>query len=100
MKRFVIFFCLAIVCLSFTMNFAQSRRVIDGNGKKNNRQPPAKPVESPTPPVNTNTTAQTVGETTEADDSEVIKVETGLVSMPVKVVDRSGKFIAGLTKEN
>ncbi len=97
MKRFAIFFWLAVVCLSFTISFAQSRRVVEGNGKKNNRQP-TKPVESPTPPAGT--TAQTVNENIEADDSEVIKVETGLVSMPVKVVDRSGKFIGGLTKEN
>ena len=97
MKRFAIFFCLTVISLGFTINFAQSRRVTEGSGKKNNRQP-TKPVESPTPPAAT--TAQTVPENSETDDSEVIKVETGLVSMPVKVVDRSGKFIAGLTKEN
>ena len=97
MKRFAIFFCLAVIALGFTLNFAQSRRAAESNGKRNQRQP-AKPVESPTPPVNT--TAQTLPENAETDDSEVIKVETGLVSMPVKVVDRNGKFIGGLTKEN
>lgn len=97
MKKFVIFFCVAVLCLSFTINFAQSRRVTDTNSKKSNQRP----VESPTPPAdNTSQTQQSADENAEADDSEVIKVETGLVSIPVKVVDRGGKFIGGLTKEN
>ena len=95
MKKFVFFFCLVAICLSFTINFAQSRRVTDGVNKKINQRP----VESPTPP-STNATAQTVDETAEADDSEVIKIESGIVSIPVKVLDRSGRFIGGLTKEN
>lgn len=97
MKKFAIFFCAAVLCLSFTINFAQSRRVTDTNNKKSNQRP----VESPTPPFNnTSQTQQNVDENAETDDSEVIKVETGLVSIPVKVVDRGGKFIGGLTKEN
>ncbi len=97
MKKFAIFFCVLVLCPSFTINFAQSRRVTDTNNKKSNQRP----VESPTPPSNnTSQTQQNVDENAETDDSEVIKVETGLVSIPVKVVDRGGKFIGGLMKEN
>jgi Ca-activated chloride channel homolog len=103
MKKFAIFFGLAILCLSFTINFAQSRRITpttDTVKKANKREPT--PVPSPTPPTD-GTTAQTqqqVDENAEVDDTEVIKVDTGIVSIPVKVVDRSGRFIGGLTKEN
>ncbi len=101
MKNLAIFFGLAVICLSFTINSAQSRRVSGDANKKNNRLE-IKPVESPTPP-NSNTTSQTQQNTdgnTETDDTEVIKVDTGIVSIPVKVLDRSGRFIGGLKKEN
>jgi VWFA-related protein len=52
--------------------------VLIGGG---NRQPTA----SPTPPAE--------------DDGEVIKVETNLVTMPVSVLDRDGRFVSGL-KQN
>lgn len=48
-----------------------------------NKQPGATP--SATPP---------------ADDGEIIKVETNLVTMPVSVLDRDGRFIAGLQKND
>lgn len=35
-----------------------------------------------------------------ADDDEVIKVETNLVTMPVSVLDRDGRFITGLTQRD
>ncbi|MBK8466738.1 MAG: VWA domain-containing protein [Chloracidobacterium sp.] len=34
------------------------------------------------------------------DDNEVIKVETNLVTMPVSVLDREGRFIAGLQQKD
>jgi len=98
MKKFAIFCCAALICLGFTINFAQSRRVTDGANKKSNQRE-IKPIERSTPP-NINTTAQTIDEKVETDDSEIIKVETGIVSIPVKVLDKSGRFIGGLTKEN
>lgn len=98
MKKFAIFFCMALICLGFTLNFAQSRRVTDSVNKKSNQRE-TKPLETPTPP-NINTTAQTTDDNAETDDSEIIKVDTGIVSIPVKVLDRNGRFIGGLTKEN
>src|SRR5687768_15587235 len=97
MKKVAFFFCLALLCLSFTVNFAQSRKVTPNSetGKKANQRP----VESPTPPTGTTTAQQNADENAETDDSEVIKVATGVVSIPVKVLDRSGRFIGGLTKE-
>jgi VWFA-related protein len=99
MKKSAVFFCLAILCLSFTINFAQSRKVTPNS--ETNKKTNQRPVESPTPPNSTATAEQIAAdENAEADDSEVIKVETGVVSIPVKVVDRSGRFIGGLTKDN
>lgn len=60
------------------------------------------------PPVlkgDTKTAAQTVPaakteEPAVEEDDEVIRVETNLVSFPVSVLDRDGRFIAGLQKED
>ncbi|MEP6848242.1 MAG: VWA domain-containing protein [Acidobacteriota bacterium] len=34
------------------------------------------------------------------DDGEVVRVETDLVTVPARVIDRKGHFVDGLTKEN
>jgi VWFA-related protein len=49
------------------------------------------PVPSPTPPAN--------DEPVEEED-DVIKVETNLVTMPVSVLDRDGRFIGGLQQRD
>ena len=100
MKNSLIAFCLAIICLGFTVNFAQSRKITPATEtvKKVNQRPPT-PAVTPTPPDNT-TAQQNPDEKAEIDDSDIIKVDTGVVSIPVKVLDRSGRFIGGLTKEN
>lgn len=38
--------------------------------------------------------------TTDAGDDEVIKVETNIVTMPVSVLDRDGRFISGLQQRD
>lgn len=48
---------------------------------------------APTPPTNT-ANEETV------DEDEVIRVETNLVTMPVSVLDRDGRFISGLRQED
>jgi len=72
---------------------AQARRENPAAGspatKRNRRD--ARP--EPTPPT-------TTGTESDADDAEVIKVETDLVTIPIRVLDRRGRFVAGLRKEN
>lgn len=47
---------------------------------------PQSPGASPTPPI--------------SEEDEIVKVETNLVTMPVSVVDRDGRFISGLTQKD
>ena len=49
------------------------------------------PEPTPTPPA---------GGEDVLEDDEVIRVETNLVTLPVSVLDRNGRFIAGLRKED
>ena len=99
MKKSVIS-CLAIICLGFTLNFAQSRKITNSTETTKKNQRPPTPAASPTPPDSDTTAQQNTDEKAEIDDSDVIKVDTGIVSIPVKILDRSGRFIGGLTKEN
>lgn len=57
--------------------------VLIGDSQKN-------PAPSPTPP----------GNEPVIEDDEVIRVETNLVTLPVSVLDRDGRFISGLRKED
>lgn len=93
MKKSAIAVFLAIFLLSFTFNFAQSRKVTPTSetGGKTNKRP------DPTPTPAETTVAE--NETAEVDD-EVLKVETEIVNIPVKISDRKGRFVSGLTKEN
>lgn len=57
------------------------------------------------PPVLSGANSRTTDPTTPAqqqapDESEVIRVETNLVTMPVSVLDREGRFIAGLQQKD
>lgn len=77
--------------------FAQSGRTdTKTDGKKNQRT--AEPTPSPTPLATPKTPVPASDLT--ADDGEVIKVNTQLVSVPVRVMDRKGRFIGGLSKED
>lgn len=71
---------------------AQSRRVppTQTNEKQNQRERVAQPSPTPTPESDNG----------EPDDAEVISVDTNLVSIPVRVLDRKNRFIGGLSKEN
>jgi VWFA-related protein len=61
------------------------------DGKANQR-----PVASPTPVE----IIENAGEIAQADDRDVIKVNTQLVSLPVRIMDRKGRFVPGLTKDD
>ena len=47
-----------------------------------------------------NTTTAAPSATPPVDDGEIIRVETNLVTMPVSVLDRDGRFISGLQKND
>ncbi len=97
MKKLSLFVILLFVSASFTTFFAQVRPPVPGNGKKANQRP------SPTPPNNSEnaTTGQTNGEKVDAvEDNDILRIETNLVTIPVKVLDRGGKFIPGLKKDD
>jgi len=80
---------LLLFVIAIPAAFAQSRRVTPGGtGKSNERT--AQPTPSPTPKQ----------EDAPEDDGEVIKVDTQLVTVPVRVMDRKGRFVDGLTQDN
>jgi Ca-activated chloride channel homolog len=61
--------------------------VLRGSNYPNNRQPDAQPDPAPTPPE-------------EVDAGDIIRVETTLVTIPVSVMDRDGRYIPNLQKED
>lgn len=74
-------------------SFSQSRRVPPASSKpERTNQRPVEPAAKPTPPLDDESDA------IESDD--IITVETRLVTMPVRVIDRKGRFVGGLVKEN
>lgn len=75
---------------------AQSTRPQPKTGEKANKRP-AEPSPTPTPiPVDVPISDDKIT----VDDGDIIKVTTQLVSIPVRVMDKRGRFIGGLTKEN
>lgn len=70
---------------------AQARPSETGAGTKKNQRETTVPAPLPT---------ATPSADTSTSDDEIIKVNTQLVSVPVRVMDRKGRFIGGLAKEN
>lgn len=68
------------------------------SGRPQTRTTPGRQQASPTPTPQI-VTKQLDDETLQ-DDGETIKVNTQLVSIPVRVMDKKGRFIGGLIKEN
>lgn len=99
MKKYAFVLVVSVICLSFTFSFAQSRRVQPPENEKVNKRPP-KPAETPIPQPAETQTSETEFEQDSSDqtDGEVLRVDTELVTIPVKISDRKGKFIGGLTK--
>lgn len=114
MKKYLVLFSFVFICLNFTALFAQSKRVspvTDNTIQKVNKRS-AQTSPAPTPqPIGTEDELNTTNieriepsnaasiEASETD-GEVIKVDTEIVSIPVKISDRQGRFISGLTKES
>jgi Ca-activated chloride channel homolog len=94
MKTFILFIFFAM--LVSPSLFAQSRPQPKSEANKINQRPP-KPSPTPTP---TPEPEQTPTQEIIVTDDEVIKIETNLVSIPVKVFDRNNRFVGGLMKED
>jgi VWFA-related protein len=98
MKRLA--FLSLVLCGIFVLSASmsgQSRRVAPGRGtdKPNERpRPLSTPVPTPTP------AAEQVAQDVPDANDDVVSVETQLVTIPVRVLDRKGRFIVGLKQEN
>jgi VWFA-related protein len=73
-----------------TLGLGQSRRVPPGGtGRPNER--PATPT--PTPVISQTAVAA-------SEDPDIVKIDTKVVTVPVRVIDRKGRFVGGLTKDD
>lgn len=105
MKRFVVI--LACFCLFSSAVFAQSGRATRPRvvaaptppEEASSQMPPTKLPPSLKGDTKVPTQNEPAGDIAVEDD-EVIRVETNLVAFPVSVLDRDGRFIAGLQKED
>ncbi len=92
MRVFFLFSIAAAILVLGVCVSAQSRRVppSNSNEKRNRDQRPAEPVPTPTPDP----------EPAVDDGGDVISIDTRLVTVPVRILDRKNRFIGGLQKEN
>ena len=70
---------------------AQSRRVVPSGPVKPNERS-ASPTPTPIPSKEITVAA--------VDDPDIVKVDTKVVTVPVRVIDRKGRFVGGLTKDD
>lgn len=100
MKNNFIAILLLFFCFNLSAAFAQSSRSVQSEeNKKANKRPAA----TPTPKAETtenSRSAEVIPEDSIIDDTDVIEVATEIVTFPVKVLDRKGRFVSGLQKEN
>lgn len=105
MKKLAVFAFFSIfIGLNISFITAQSRRVpTNESGKANKRPAQTSPTPTPTPtPEDENTTnIEPVAVSAEpVNEEDIIKVDTSIVTIPVKVLDRKNRFISGLQKED
>jgi len=97
MKKLLLIFIL-LVCTCVAWTHAQSGRVTpSGKEKANQKTAQPTPTPLPKPPIKTAAPDETSTYETEGD---VVEVDTKLVTVPVRVLDRKGRFVAGLTKDD
>lgn len=102
------FLLILTVFVSFSSVISQNRPAVNTSGAQKANKRPAQSEEKkspaktePDPDENTTNIPSIREEPTEiSDDGEVLKIDTNLVTVPVKVSDRSNRFIAGLKKED
>lgn len=93
--RYLLKFSVLLCAVVFSANLAysQSGKGAPGPTGKANTRPAATPTPEPTPDP-----SAASADASPVDDADIIKVTTQLVSVPVRVMDRKGRFVAGLTK--
>ena len=86
--------CLLLACFLSVATVAQRNAPSIRNDKRSERSQPAMvdPMNQPPPPP--------ASKPTPNPEDEVVRVETNLVTTPVSVLDRNGRFIPGLTKKD
>ena len=107
MKRigmFLAVFCLFAISVSAQSGKTTRPRIVTTPSDPTVQTTPSAKL-PPTLKGDTKTTSPTVPAIVEEpppveDDDEVIRVETNLVTFPVSVIDRDGRFISGLQKED
>ncbi len=85
-----------VLGLSASAMFSQSNRETASQNKKVNKRPAEDPPKTLRKPEFSNVKAD---ETIESDD-DVLTIDTSLVTIPVRVLDRQGRFLGGLKKED
>ena len=95
MKKAVFSVIVCLLLANITL-FAQSRPPASTNNQKANKRPP-QPEKTPPPASNSTSPDEDLEPLTA---NEIIKIDTNLVTIPVKVLDRGGRFIGGLKRED
>lgn len=91
---------ISITALTAIAN-AQSRRVPPPDpNQKVNRRPEATPSPTPSPTPAPEVETPKKDSAPAVDDGDVIKVDTEIVTVPVRAVDKNNRFVTGLTKED
>ncbi len=94
MRKLALF--LFVACMLATTVASQSRRVPPkGSGKQNDRPPTIVATPTPTPEAEE---PKYVAD--DNDMSDVVAVDTRLVTIPVRIIDRQNRFVGGLTQES
>ena len=95
MKRLALVSLIACV-VSLIAVQAQSRRVAPGKAKPNDRPAEITPAATPTPvPVQVSNVSE---DANAVDSGDVQSVDTRLVTIPVRIIDRKNRFVGGLKK--
>ncbi len=102
MRRLTLVVLLLVLAI-FSQTFAQGNRPPQTPNVDKINKRKSTPNSTPKPQIKENpgeqTSANTAAtETAPIDDGDVINVETSLVSVPFKVLDRDGRFVGGLTQ--
>jgi len=96
---FIVLLAVTLVVTGSSVSAQSGKGTQTGDGKANRRPVNERPKPTPTPTPSETDQSNIVADTGEMDGPEII-VDTKLVSIPVRVMDRKGRFLPGLTKES